>query len=62
MIRVIGLGIGEFVHIYGETEDPQYEIAEDYVDLGEELHLAGGMLCKSLRLLRRITRQLVSVQ
>lgn len=38
--RVIGLGIGEFVHIYGETEDPQYEIVEDYVNPGEELHLA----------------------
>ena len=34
------MGIGEFVHIYGETEDPQYEIVEDYVNPGEELHLA----------------------
>lgn len=38
--RVVGLGIGEYVHIYGETDDPQYEIVEDSVDSGEELHLA----------------------
>lgn len=37
--KVIGLGIGESVHIYGEIEDPVYEISEDYVEL-EELHLA----------------------
>ena len=37
---VIGLGIGEFIHIYGEAETPQFEIVEDYLDPGEELHLA----------------------
>ena len=40
LTRVIGLGIGEFVHIYGETDDPQYEFWEDYADEDEELHLA----------------------
>lgn len=33
---VVGFGIGEFVHIYGEAETPQYEIVEDYIDSGEE--------------------------
>lgn len=37
---VIGLGIGEFVHIYEEADAPQYEIIEEYFDSGEELHLA----------------------
>lgn len=37
---VIGLGVGEFVHIYGEEDDPQFEVVEDYADPGEELHLA----------------------
>lgn len=40
LTKVIGLGIGEFVHVYGEIDDPQYELVEDYVDPGEELHLA----------------------
>ena len=40
LTRVIGLAIGEFVHIYGETDDPQYEFWEDYADEDEELHLA----------------------
>ncbi|WP_197068263.1 DUF5710 domain-containing protein [Candidatus Soleaferrea massiliensis] len=38
--RVVGLGIGEFVHIYGDADDPHFEIVEDYVEPGEELHLA----------------------
>lgn len=38
--KVIGLGIGEFVHIYGEINTPQYELVEDCIDPGEELHLA----------------------
>lgn len=38
--RVIGLGIGEFIHIFGEMEEPQYEFVEDYVEPGEEMHLA----------------------
>lgn len=38
--KVIGLGIGEFVHIYGEADEPQYELVEDYEESGEELHLA----------------------
>lgn len=38
--RVIGLGIGEYVQLYGEQGDYDYEIAEDYVDPGEEVHLA----------------------
>ena len=38
--RVIGLGIGEFVHIFGEPDDAEYEVMEDYLDPGEELHLA----------------------
>ena len=40
MTRVIGLGIGEYVHIFGEDDAIQYEIVEDYVETGEELHLA----------------------
>lgn len=40
LTKVVGLGIGEFVHIYGEADAPEYELVEDYVDLGEELHLA----------------------
>ena len=38
--RVIGLGIGEFIHIYGDNDEPQYEFVQDCVDPGEELHLA----------------------
>lgn len=38
--KVIGLGIGEFIHIFGDVDDPQYEFAEDCADTGEELHLA----------------------
>lgn len=38
--KVIGLGIGEFIHIYEEMDEPKYEIFEDYVDPGEEVHLA----------------------
>lgn len=38
--KVIGLGIGEFIHIFGDIEEPQYEFVEDYEDTGEELHLA----------------------
>lgn len=34
--KVIGLGIGEFIHIYGEADSLEYESVEDYVDLGEE--------------------------
>lgn len=40
MTRVIGLGIGEFIHVYGEVDAPQYEVVEGYIDSGEELHLA----------------------
>lgn len=40
LTKVVGLGIGEFVHIYGEADAPEYELVEDYVDPGEELHLA----------------------
>lgn len=40
LTKVVGLGIGEFVHIYGEADAPEYELVEDYVDQGEELHLA----------------------
>lgn len=38
--RIIGLGIGEYVHIFGEPDAVDFEIAEDYVDLGEEVHSA----------------------
>ena len=38
--KVIGLGIGEYVHIFGEADEPEYEIVEDYMEPGEELHLA----------------------
>lgn len=38
--RVIGLGIGEYVHIYDDGRRPRYEIGEDYLDPGEEVHLA----------------------
>ena len=33
--RVIGLGIGEFVHIYGEVDNPHYEYIQDYMEPGE---------------------------
>lgn len=35
---VVGLGIGEFIHVYGDACDPQIEIVED--EAGEEIHLA----------------------
>lgn len=38
--RVVGLGIGEYVHLFGEAEGAELEIVEDYVDPGEEVHLA----------------------
>lgn len=38
--KVIGLGVGEFIHIFGEDDDVEYEVVEDYVDPGEEIHLA----------------------
>lgn len=38
--RIIGLGIGEYVHIFGEPDAADLEIAEDYVAPGEEVHLA----------------------
>ncbi|MBQ3163621.1 MAG: hypothetical protein IJC02_03650 [Lachnospiraceae bacterium] len=40
LTRVIGLGIGEYVHIYGEIDDPQYEYIQDYMEVGEEVRLA----------------------
>ena len=40
LTRVIGLGIGEFIRIYGDINEPQYELVQDYIDPGEELHLA----------------------
>lgn len=40
LTKIIGLGIGEFIHIYREIDDPQDELVEDYVDFGEVLHLA----------------------
>ncbi len=40
LTRVIGLGIGEFIHIYGEIDDPQYEYIQDYIESGEEVSLA----------------------
>ncbi len=36
--RVVGLGVGEHVHIFDVGDGPQYEIVED--DADEELHLA----------------------
>lgn len=38
--RVIGLGIGEYIHIYDDGDGPEYEIVEDCIDPGEEIHLA----------------------
>lgn len=38
--RVIGLGISEAVHIFDCGEGPEFELLENYVDPGEELHLA----------------------
>lgn len=38
--RVIGLGIGEGMQFYGDYNNPQIEIFEDYVDPGEEIHLS----------------------
>lgn len=40
LTKVIGLGVSEFVHVYGEVDEPQYELVENYEDPGEELHLA----------------------
>ncbi len=38
--RVVGLGVGEYIHIFDVGDGPQYELVEDYIDPGEELHLA----------------------
>lgn len=38
--RLVGLGIGEHIHMFDDGDGPQFEIMEDYVDAGEELHLA----------------------
>ena len=42
MTKVVGLGISEYTHLYGEADDPQYELSDDYTDIDEEeeLHLA----------------------
>lgn len=40
LTKVIGLGIDEFIHIYDDIDGVQYEIVEDYIEPGEELHLA----------------------
>lgn len=40
LTRVIGLGVGEFVHIYEASGKPKYELFEDHTEPGEELHLA----------------------
>ena len=37
---IIGLGIGEFIHIFGESDKIDFEIIEDRIDIGEEVHLA----------------------
>jgi len=37
---VIGLGIGDYIHIYGEPQDPHIEIVGEGCERGEELHLA----------------------
>lgn len=36
--RLVGLGIGEYIHIFDAGDGPQYEFVED--DSDEELHLA----------------------
>lgn len=38
--RVVGLGIGEFVHVYEDEDGVHCERVEDLIDPGEELHLA----------------------
>lgn len=38
--KVIGLGVGEFIHIFDAGNGPEYEGPEDYADSSEELHLA----------------------
>lgn len=38
--RVVGLGMGEYIQMYDDGDGPQYEIVEDYVKPGEEMHLA----------------------
>lgn len=38
--KVIGLGLGEYTQIYNDGDGAQYEICEDYVDPGPEIHLS----------------------
>lgn len=38
--KVIGLGLGTFIHIYEKNNEVQYEFIEKYMNQGEELHLA----------------------
>ncbi|EJN95053.1 DUF5710 domain-containing protein [Streptococcus ratti] len=37
---VVGLGIGEYIHIFGDLYNAEIEIVEDSVGVGEEVHLA----------------------
>ncbi len=37
---VIGLGICDFITIYGDIDDPQFELENGFGEPGEELHLA----------------------
>lgn len=38
--RVIGLGVSEYIHVYGDEDEPQYETSDDFVDTCKELNLA----------------------
>lgn len=40
LTRTVGLGLGELTHVFGEVDNPKYELFEDYLDPGEEVHLA----------------------
>ncbi len=40
LTKVVALGIGEYVYIYGGVDSPEFDIVQDYVDIGEELHIA----------------------
>lgn len=38
--RVVGLGVSQHIHIFDDGDGPQYEFVENYIDPGDELHLA----------------------
>lgn len=40
LTTVVGLGVGEYIHIYGEPDDAEFEIVENSAMSGEEIHLS----------------------